>query len=190
MQKTTTLLWQIFYTFLKISPVTFGGGYAMISIIEREVVEKQDWINRDEIVDIITIAQVIPGAVAVNSAVLIGYRKARLLGACSALLGIMLPTLLIVIAMSLSYFLFRDNPVVEAAFKGIGAAVIALIVYAGYTIGKTAIIDTTTLVLAIVSMAILLLFNINPIVVIIGGIGMGLGISNWRIRQKGRMENE
>lgn len=171
---------KLFFIFFKISPVTFGGGYAMISVIEKEIVKKGKLIEEDEIIDIFTIAQTLPGAIAVNSATLIGYRIAGTLGSIAALLGIVVPALIIVILASITYQELQNNPLVTAAFKGIAAAVIALIVYAGITIGKTAIKDVSTLIIALIYLILLILLPINPIIFILMGIITGLVINKIR----------
>jgi chromate transporter len=180
--KKRKLLLTIFTVFLKISPVTFGGGYAMLSLIEMEVVTKYKWVKRKDIVDIFTVAQSVPGAVAINSAILVGYRVAGGAGAVVAMLGILIPALIIVMVMSFSYFYFYNNPIVGAAFEGIGAAVIALIVYAAYIVGKKAITDITTLIIAVVSFISLMLFPINPILTIVFGLASGVIICKWKLR--------
>lgn len=187
-KKNLKLLWTIFYTFLKISPLTFGGGYAMLAIIETEVVKKRKWIKKEDIVDIFTVAQSVPGAVAINSAIFVGYRIFGFIGAVVGLLGILIPTLIIVIIISFSYYFFHKNPIVEAAFNGIGAAVIALIVYAGVSIGKSAVIDVTTLVFTIISFAILCFLHINPIFVIMGGFIGGIAVSKLKAHRKERIK--
>lgn len=179
------LLRDIFFTFLKISPSTFGGGYAMLALIEAEVVRKHRWITEEDIVDIFTVAQSVPGAVAINSAIFVGYRISGVVGAIIAMLGIVLPTLIIVIIVSFFYHAFQHNPIVKSAFNGIGAAVIALILQAAYTIGKTSLIDLTTWILAIISIIVLLFLTINPIFIIIFGIIVGLGISKIKKIKRG-----
>ncbi|MCM3767724.1 chromate transporter [Neobacillus niacini] len=174
MNSNIRILIKLFFTFLKISPITFGGGYAMTTLIELEVVNKNKWIKKEEIIDVFTIAQTLPGAVAINSAIFIGYRVAGLLGAVISLIGILFPTFSIVILVSLIYFLFKDNPLIKAAFNGIGASIIALILYAGITIGKSAIKGKTSLFLTILSLLLLIIFHINPILLIIGGAFIGM----------------
>src|SRR5690625_264354 len=175
---------KLFLTFLKISPITFGGGYAMISLIQVEVIQKNNWLEEEDLLDIITVSQSIPGAIAINAAIFIGYRVAGIAGAMFSLLGIVLPTIFIVVSVSIFYFFFKHNPIVSTAFNGIGAAVIALILYAAFIIGKTSIVDKTTWIIMILSIIILLLFSINPILVIIGGIAVGIGISKVRAVKK------
>lgn len=145
----------LFVTFLKMSPVTFGGGYAMIPVIEREVVDKRGWLKPEEVADVFAVAGSVPGAVAVNSAIFIGYRIAGVMGAIAALLGIFLPTFCIVIGLAAFYTVMKDNPKIEAAFTAIRATVVALIVYAAIKIGKTAIVDFATGALAVAAIALL-----------------------------------
>lgn len=155
MKEEMKKLFQIFWTFFKIGPVTFGGGYAMIPIIEREVVDKKKWVKTEEIADVFAIAGSIPGAIA-------------------ALLGVFLPTFLIVVVLSTLFLQIQSNPKIEAAFQAIRATIVALIVYAGYVIGKTAIIDKTTLIISFGSMAILFFTQIHPVLIILTGIILGI----------------
>jgi chromate transporter len=169
-QKTDwKLLLQIFLTFLKIGPLTFGGGYAMIPLIEREVVEGRKWMLSKDITDIFVIAQSIPGAIAINSAILIGYRKAGYLGSIIAMIGVLLPTFCIVVLLSYVYMQIQDNPKVEAAFMSIRATIVALIIYAAYKIGKTAIVDKTTLSLVFLTVIVMYFAHIHPVIIIIAG---------------------
>jgi len=174
MKTNWKLLWEIFLTFLKIGPVTFGGGYAMIPLIEREVVIKRKWINEDEVADVFAIAESVPGAIAINSATFIGYRIARTPGAIVAMAGVLIPTFLIIIGLSISYQYVNNNPIMEAAFEGIRPAIVALITFAAYKIGQTALIDKTTLVTAFITVVILYSFNIHPGLIIISGALIGI----------------
>ena len=101
---------QIFWTFFKISPVTFGGGFAMIPLIEEEIVEKRKWLTSDDITEVFALSQSIPGAVAINSATFIGNRIGGIKGALAAMIGVSLPTFFIVLALGISYFFIHDNP--------------------------------------------------------------------------------
>jgi chromate transporter len=174
MKEETKKLFQIFWTFLKIGPVTFGGGYAMIPLIEREVVDKKKWVNHEDVTDVFAIAESIPGAIAINSSTFIGYRIGGIKGAIAALLGVFLPTFLIVVALSIIFLQIQHNPKIEAAFQAIRASIVALIVYAGYMIGKTAITDKTTLVISFGTMAILFFLHLHPVLIILSGIILGI----------------
>ncbi|NOU67440.1 chromate transporter [Paenibacillus sp. LMG 31461] len=163
----------IFWTFLKIGPSTFGGGYAMIPVIEREVVDKKAWIAEDEITNIIAIAGSAPGGIGVNASAFIGYRLARIPGAAAAVIGIALPTFLIALVLSFFLLFMQADPKVVAAFKGIHGAIIGLIVLAAYNMARSAIFDKTTLITAISTVAILLLLPINPLFMILIGLFIG-----------------
>lgn len=118
----------IFASFFKIGLFTFGGGYAMIPIIERELIDKRKWIDRAEFLDLLTLAQSVPGPIAVNTSVFVGYRMRGLRGAVAALTGAVLPSFALILVIALFFAGIRQNPVVDAAFKGMRPAVVALIV--------------------------------------------------------------
>ncbi len=170
------LLAQIFISFLKIGPVTFGGGYAMIPLIEREVVEKRGWVKTKDITDIFAVAESVPGAIAINSATFIGYRLAGVPGAIVAMTGVLLPTFIIVVMLSLFFLKVQDNPKVEAAFVSIRATIVALITYAAIKIGKTAVVDKTTVALIAITVALMFFVHIHPALLIICGGLVGIGI--------------
>jgi len=168
------LVFDIFISFLKIGPITFGGGYAMIPVFEREVVTNRKWVKEQDISDLFAVAQSIPGAIAINSATFIGYRLAGVPGALAALFGVLIPTFLIVISLGIFYLFVQDNPKVTAAFQGIRPAIVALIAYAGYKIGKTAIYDKTTTATVIGTIFILYFLNLHPVLIILFGIPLGI----------------
>lgn len=170
----------LFWSFFRISPVTFGGGYAMIPLIEREVVERRKWMTEDEICDVLSVAGTAPGGIGVNAAAFIGYRLAGVAGATAAVTGIGLPTFIIVFALSLLFGFFSHLPMVEAAFKGIHAAVIGLIIVAAYRMAKTAIMDKTTLILTLLSTLFLLDFHIHPILLILFGLVAGIVLAKFK----------
>lgn len=173
MKSKYSYVFQIFISFFKIGPLTFGGGYSIISLIEREFVSKKKWINEKEMSDILSVAESVPGAIALNTATFIGYRIAGWRGAVSAMLGIIFPTFVIIITLSVTYLYFHNNPMVEAAFKGIAATIIAMIINASIKVGKTAVLDKITGTIAIVSLLVLLIFDFNPFVLIILGFFVG-----------------
>lgn len=168
------LLWNLFWIFFKIGPATFGGGYAMIPIIEREVVMKRQWITTQEMNDLLAIAGSAPGGVGVNASTFLGYRMGKISGAIAAVLGITLPTFMIVFALSAFYSFFQDQPKVQAAFQGIHGAVIGLIAVAAYRMGKNALFDRSTIVVAIGALITLLITGLNPIFMIVFGLGIGI----------------
>lgn len=124
-------LLDLFLTFLKIGATTFGGGYAMVPIIRHDVVEKKKWLNDEELMQIIAIAESTPGPIAVNVATYTGYKIKGILGSLLATLAIVLPAFFIIFAISLLYNYVKDNTIIAAAFMGIKAAVALLILSAG-----------------------------------------------------------
>jgi len=168
------LLGQIFWSFLKIGPVTFGGGYAVIPVIEQEVVGKRKWLEPQEAADVLAVSQSIPGAIAINSATFVGYKIARIPGAIAAMLGILLPTFLIVLGLCAVFLQIQDNPKAAAAFKAIKASIVALIVYAGIKISKSAVFDKTTLGTVLGTTLLMVVTGINPVWIILAGIAVGI----------------
>lgn len=178
MKRGKKFLWSIFITFLKIGPVTFGGGYATIPAIEREVIDKRKWLESREVADIVAVAGSIPGAIGINSATFIGYRIAGIGGAIAAMIGILLPTFCIILMLSLFFLQVKDHPKIEAAFVAIRATIVALIVFAAIKIGKAAIVDKTSTVLTAATVAIMYFGHavVHPALLIAGGAAAGIGI--------------
>lgn len=148
----------------------------MIPMIEREIVEKRQWITRDEISDIFAVSESIPGAIAINAATFIGFRIAGIGGAIVAMAGVLLPTFFIVILLSIFFLNVQDQPKIEAAFIAIRATIVALITYAAITIGKTAILDKATVALVAVTVVVMFFLNIHPVLLIVGGAMAGIVI--------------
>ena len=119
--------WQVFATFFKIGAFTFGGGYAMIPLIQRETVDNHKWVTEDDILEIIAIAESTPGPIAINSATFVGYRTCGVLGSAAATLGVVLPSFAIIFAISFVLRQFQELKAVQYAFQGIRAGVMALL---------------------------------------------------------------
>lgn len=136
MKKTSKKAFALFLTFLKIGAFTFGGGYAMIPLIERELCEKKKWLEEKDLLEIVAIAESTPGPIAVNAATFVGYRTAGLFGAFLSTFGVVLPSFLIITLLSFVLREFRDLTAVRYAFFGIKAGVIALILKALYQMYK------------------------------------------------------
>jgi chromate transporter len=164
----------IFWFFFKLSPVTFGGGYALIPEIEKQVVVNKRWLKTEDLTDIFALAQSVPGAIAVNTAIFIGYRIGGIRGSIAATIGILIPTFTIVLLLGIVYIFMRGNELVEAAFMSIRASIVALIVYAGIKISKTSILDFSTFLVFLIALLALLFINIHPIFVILGGMIVGI----------------
>lgn len=167
------LLWQLFFSFLKIGPVTFGGGYAVIPLLEKEMVERKKWITKESIGDVLSLAQTAPGSVAVNTAIVIGFRIAGVPGSVIALLGILSPTIVIVLVLAFLFLQYNQNPLVQAALLGIRPAIVALIIFAAVRVGKTALLDKPAILIGAAALA-LLLFHIHPVIIILLGAFVGM----------------
>lgn len=168
---------QLFLTFAKIGAFTFGGGWAMISIIQREIVEKHKWIPLDQFLDLLAVAQSMPGILAVNISVVIGDRLKGLKGSICAAIGTILPSFLMILAIAifLTPDTIKNNAVISRIFKGIRPAVVALIIAPVLTTAKSAGINAKTVIIP-VSVALLIYSKIpvisNPIIyIVLGAIG-------------------
>ncbi len=177
--KERHLLWTLFITFVKIGAFTFGGGWAMISIIQREVVDKRHWIENEEFLDLLAVAQSLPGILAVNISVSVGDKLRGMRGSIVAALGTILPCFCIILAIAifLTPELITGNPVISAIFKGIRPAVVALIVAPVITSAKAARIGWKTAWIP-VAVALMIWSKIpylsNPILYIVLG-----GLTGW-----------
>ncbi|MEW9700476.1 chromate transporter [Paenibacillus sp. SI8] len=179
-------LGRIFYTFLCISPVTFGGGYAMIPAIEREVVEKNHWMDDEEMSELLSIAGAAPGGIGVNTSALVGYQLSGVAGAIAAVIGITFPAFLIVLCLSVLFTFVGQYPKMQALLEGIHAAVVGLILAAGYKMAKSSIVDKMTFAVAVGTVLVLLFVPIHPIFVMIMGLFLGIIIvvlkERWGMR--------
>ena len=194
METPTTLpsseasLGSLFTSFLKIGAFTFGGGWAMISIIEREIVDKKHWIRREEFLDLLALAQSLPGILAVNIAVAVGDRTCGRKGAVTAALGTILPSFLIILAIAifLTPDLIKNNKVISSVFKGIRPAVVALIIAPVISSAKAARLTLKTVWIPIM-VALLISLDIgfisNPIVYIVLGALGGWLYFKWSTRR-------
>lgn len=163
----------LFRTFFKIGIVTFGGGYAMIPLIESEVVGKKKWVEKEQFLDLIAVVQTCPGVFAVNISTFIGYKLRRTPGALLAALGAALPSFLIILSIAMLFRQFQDVAWVEACFKGIRPAVVALIAVPTFNLAKSAKIGWSTCWIPIVGALLIWLFGVNPIWVIVGAALLG-----------------
>ncbi len=166
------MLFDMFKTFFKIGAFTIGGGYAMIPIIQEEIVEKKKWVEEDEFLDIIAISQGSPGPIAINASIFVGYTLKGIRGALICMLGTALPSFLIILLIATVFFQYRNNPIIEKVFLGIRPAVVALIASAVYKMYKSTQTEGFRLLIGIISMLIILFTNISPVyLILIGGIG-------------------
>ena len=162
----------LFKTFVKIGAFTLGGGYAMIPIIEAEVVDRHKWIDRDEFLDLIAIAQSCPGVFAVNISIFIGYKLRGVRGAICTALGASFPSFLIILLIAMFFHSLMDVPWIAAMFNGIRPAVVALIAVPTFNLAKSAGISLVNCWIPIISALLIWAIGVNPIFIIIAaGIG-------------------
>ena len=160
-------LLDIYFSFFKIGAFTFGGGYAMLPIIQEEVVNKKKWATDDEVLDYYAIGQSTPGIIAINTATFIGYNEKGILGAIAATLGLVSPSLIIITIIAKFFKNFQDLKVVQAAFGGIQVAVTALIAITVKDLFKQSVKDRSGVVLFAIAFISVGLFNVSPIILVI-----------------------
>ena len=161
------IYFESFRTFFKIGAVTFGGGYAMIPIIETEVVDKHQWVNKEELLDVIAIAQSTPGVFAVNISTFIGYKLRGTKGAICATMGAALPSFLIILLIAIFFHQFQDNKVIASIFNGIRPAVVALIAVPTFNLAKSARITLSNCWIPIACALAIYPIGVSPILIII-----------------------
>ncbi len=164
------MFFQLFWTYLKIGTFTLGGGYAMLPLIQREVVDRRGWIDEQEFLNMIALAQAAPGLIAVNSAIFIGWRIGGWKGVCGAVLGAVLPSFLIILGIAMVFADWKELPAVEAVFKGIRPAVVALIAAPLFKLAKSAKISWLTALIPIAAALLIWLGGVNPVWVIVSTI--------------------
>jgi len=168
----SNIYWDSFRTFFKIGLFTLGGGYAMIPIIEEEVVNRHRWMSKEEMLDLIAIAQSCPGVFAINISIFVGYKLKKERGAYVTALGAALPSFLIILAIAIFFHQFEDNRIIAAMFRGIRPAVVALIAVPTFNLAKRAQLNKFTIWIPIVSAMLIWLLGVSPIwIIIAAGVG-------------------
>ena len=163
---------ELFWSFFKIGSFTLGGGFAMIPLMEKELVQQKQWLNKEEFLDLLSISQAMPGVFAVNMATSIGYRLRGKRGAIMAVLGNILMPILTILALAIFFRYFRENAVVESIFKGIRPCVVALIAAPVFTMAKNAGLSWRNCWIPIVAAALIWLLDVSPVlIIIIAGVG-------------------
>ena len=164
----------LFFTFCRIGGLTFGGGYAMLPIIQKEIVEEKKWATEEEVLDYYAVGQCTPGIIAVNTATFIGYKVHGIIGAIVATLGVVFPSLIIITIIAALLKNFANYSIVQHAFSGIRVVVIALIVSAILKLAKTSIKNSTTSIIAIIAFILVAFVNLSPIYIVIAAACIGL----------------
>lgn len=183
-----TLL-KLYGLFFKIGIMTFGGGYAMLPILERELVDKRGYITAEEIVDFYAVSQCTPGVIAVNTATFIGFKLKKIWGGIFATLGVISPSLIIIISLASVLEALAGNSVAESAFAGISIAVCAIIVKALVKLIKSGVKDIFTGVIALCAFLSALIFDISPIIVILSAAAVGIAYKTLLFKIKNKEED-
>ena len=166
-----TLL-KLFATFSKIGLFTIGGGYAMIPLMERDIVDRNAWVKKEEFLDLLAVAQSAPGVFAVNIAIFVGYRLRGAKGAVAASLGSVIPSVVCILLIALFFHNFRHYEIVENIFWGLRPAVVALIAAPVFSVARSAKITRTTVWIPILSALLIVAFGVSPIYIILAaGVG-------------------
>ncbi|WP_313757427.1 chromate transporter [Tissierella sp.] len=158
---------KLFISFLKIGAFSFGGGYAMLPLIQKEIIEVHNWLTLNEFIDILAVVEMTPGPVAINSATFLGYKVGGILGSVVATIGVVLPSIVVILIIAHFLSKFKNSPYVEWAFKGIRPVVLGLIISASLTVSKNAIIDIKTFILGAVLFYLTSFKKMHPIITII-----------------------
>ncbi|MDR3280514.1 MAG: chromate transporter [Synergistaceae bacterium] len=167
-------LLEVFCTFFKIGVLTFGGGYTMLPMLNRDIVKNLNWATEEEVIDYYAISQSLPGIVAVNTAMLIGYKKRNVSGMIAAALGVVCPSVIIILTIALFIKNFLGIESVMHAFNGIRTAVAALIVNTTVDMGRKCLIDPICVVIGIAALLAFTFVDISPIIPVVGGAAAGI----------------
>lgn len=171
---------QLFASFFKIGAFTIGGGYAMIPLIQKEVVTQKKWIDADEFIALLSLAQSAPGPIAVNTAIFVGYKVRGIKGALTTTLGAILPSLIIIILIAAVFTQIHQQPAVERIFKGIRPAVVALILVSVIQMAKKSNIGLKNSWIPIGVVLVVVWANLSPVLAIIGAILAGIGYGLYK----------
>ena len=173
-------LLDLFLTFARIGGLTFGGGYAMLPMLQKEVVEKRNWVSEEEIMDYYALGQCTPGIIAVNVATFIGYKNKGVAGAIASTAGVIAPSVVIITIIAAFLQNFADLPLVQNAFGGIRVCVGVLVLNAVQKLWKKGVIDKATLLICLAVFAGTMLLDVSPVVFVIGA-----GLVGWLVKKAG-----
>ncbi len=182
-EKNVSLL-RIFLTTLKLGAFTFGGGYAMIPLFENAFVHKYGWITRDDMLNMIALSQSVPGAIAINCSILIGYKLRKLRGVLAAVAGVILPSLVLLTIVTFAYEAVSQNVYVAGALRGIRAAVVALLAFAFLSFLKNFFKDWLAMAAFFTAFALSLFTGVSSIIIILAAIVFGITAGILRIKKE------
>ena len=167
------MYWKLFSIFFKLGLFTFGGGYAMYPLLQREIVTEQGWTSEQELLDYYALSQAVPGIISVNTANFIGYRQKGKRGALVAVLGFLLPSIIVITLIFSFLTQFSSEPIVQHAFAGIRLAVSALVLQTVLKMAKVGLVDHLSVALFILTILVVLVFSLNPVYPVLAGALIG-----------------
>ncbi|SKA91644.1 chromate transporter [Clostridium sp. USBA 49] len=168
------IYFKLFYTFFKIGLFSFGGGYAMLPLIQQEVTLSNKWITVKEFIDIVAISQITPGPIAINSATYIGYKISGILGSIFATIGVVMPSIIIMLIICKFFFKFKNNKYVENAFLGLRPATVGLVAAAAILVSNSSFIDYKSVIIFLFAFIASYKYKANPILLTIISAIIGL----------------
>ncbi len=174
----------LFWTFCRIGGLTFGGGYAMLPMLQKEVVETKKWVTEEEVMDYYAVGQCTPGIIAVNTATFIGYKHHGILGAIVATSGVVFPSLVIIMVLAAFLQSFAEIALVQHAFNGIRVAVCVLVLTAVIKLWKGAVVDKVCVFIAILTILIGILTNISPVFIVVAAALIGLFVKGRKVEHR------
>ncbi len=170
----------IFFVFLKIGTIAFGGVYSMLAFFERELVTKRKWLSHDRFAESVAIGQLTPGPPVINTGIFIGYTLKKLKGALATVAGQVLPSFVMMLAIAYFYVRYKDITTIHSVLKGVGAAVVGMIASVVYGMGRKFLKDSTSISFAIATFICLAVFRLNPVFLIVAAALSGLLIYSKR----------
>lgn len=176
-------LFDLFLAFAKVGVLTFGGGYAMLPILQREVVEKNNWASDEELMDYYAIGQCTPGVIAVNTATFIGQKRKGIIGGIITTLGVVLPSMIIITIVAAFISNFADLPIVKNAFAGVRVCVCVLIFNAVVKLWKNSVVDKATLIIFLGVFIGSVLTDLSPVVFVIITAIAGIVVKNLEVEK-------
>ncbi len=171
------ILLHLFFVFMKIGIFTFGSGYAMLALAEKELVQTHNWLTPEQFSDAVALSEVTPGPIMVNMAAFVGVKQQGTLGAITATLGLILPPMVFIVLITRFYIGYRDHEAVQRVFKGLRPAIVGLVVTVVVKLWGTNIVDIKSVLISLLVVAVVLA-GLHPILAVIGGGALGLLL--WR----------
>ena len=181
--------WQLFSIFFKIGAFTLGGGYAMIPLIEREIVVNKKWISAKDFIDMLALAQAAPGVIAINTAIFVGYKIKGVKGSIVTALGCALPSFIIILVVAMVFTDIKDNEIVNRVFKGIRPVIVALIAAPVWKMAKSANVTWKTAFIPILAALLIWGLGLSPVIVIVAAIIGGISYGIWNAKRKDKLTN-